>query len=389
MLPLRNRNLIALSFSQFGMAITVHYINVFMPFYVLDISPYSYRQTMIWLGLIMGLSGLLIAFTSNLWGLLTSRFSPKLLYLRGTIIYTVLYVLMGFTSNLPLLLLLRSIQGLFGGISTIGLIIIASSSSRERIGADIGFFQGLQTMGQLAGPAIGAYAASALGYRGAFIGASAIVSIVALFCHFGVTDVPKTPKQEKWFDRTVISRDALLGWILCLMITVQLRFLTTILPKVLEEFQIQDTLALKWAGIIVLLYSGSASLGILFWSRLTLTFNRAKLILFLVITGTVCQAALSLTGGLASFIAIRMVQTSLIAAAISLIISIFVTEVKGEIIGFLNSAKFAGAFLGPIIATSTLAFSNLTVLYCMISSLTFIAFFGFRRVLVNDMRHKV
>jgi hypothetical protein len=71
-----------------------------------------------------------------------------------------------------------------------------------------------------------------------------------------------------------------------------------------------------------------------------------------------------------------MIQTGLIAATIPLVISIFATELKGGAIGFLNSARFAGNALGPIMATSVLAVSNLTSLYLLISGLTLFALFA-------------
>jgi MFS family permease len=90
--------------------------------------------------------------------MLTSRFSPKLLYMRGLLANLVLFFLMGFTSDLRVLLVLRILQGVFGGISTVGLLIISSSSSQEKISSDIGFFQTFQTMGFLVGPPMGAFA---------------------------------------------------------------------------------------------------------------------------------------------------------------------------------------------------------------------------------------
>jgi hypothetical protein len=50
---------------------------------------------------------------------------------------------------------------------------------------------------------------------------------------------------------------------------------------------------------------------------------------------------------------------------------------KGRI-GFLNSARFTGNAMGPIIATSILAFSNLPVLYLFISAITLLAFIAFK-----------
>src|SRR5512136_1279835 len=106
-----HRNVIAISLSQFGMAFCWNFLVVSMPFYILSISPYSLRETLIWTGLILGFPNLVVTISSNFWGMLTSRYNPKLLYLRAMLINSVLFLLMGFTHSLHLLFFLRIIQG--------------------------------------------------------------------------------------------------------------------------------------------------------------------------------------------------------------------------------------------------------------------------------------
>jgi DHA1 family multidrug resistance protein-like MFS transporter len=372
-----NRNLIFISLSQFGMAFSVNFIVVILPFYVFKISSYSPQETLLWVGWIMGSSSLVMTIASNFWGFLTCRFSPKLLYLRAILAYIILFLLMGFTSSLHLLLILRILQGLFGGVSTVGLVIIASSSSRERIAADIGLFQTFQTLGHLIGPLIGSLAASVFGYRGAFISVSVALLIVLIFCHLNVKEVPLQPKKEKFFGRSTVNKRTILGWLVCLMVMVQLMFLPSVLPNVFEKFSIEKSIALKWAGLVIMLYTATATLGTYLWSRLSVRIGRNRVIFWLVILGTLFQSLLSLNRGMVDFIVIRMIQTGLIAATIPLVISIFATEQNGGTIGFLNSARFAGNALGPIMGTSILALSNLTALYLFISGLTLLILIGF------------
>jgi MFS transporter, DHA1 family, multidrug resistance protein len=375
---LPRQNLIFVSLSQFGMAFSNSFIGIIMPFFIFTITPYSPTETLLWVGIIMGVPQVLTVVCSNIWGSLTSRVSPKLLFIRSILANTLLFLLMGFTSNLYLLLILRLLQGVMAGVSTIGLIIVSASSSREKISADIGFYQTFLTLGLLIGPPSGSFAASVFGYRGAFVSASVLLVIVFLFCYFKVTDVPPPPRGEKLFRRGSINRSVILGWFLCFSATVQLMFLPSILPKVLEQFQIERAHALKWAGIIVMLYSGTATLGIYFWTRLARRFGRDRMITGLVLVGTLFQILLVFTHGITDFILIRTIQTGLIAACVPLVISIFATEMRGGIIGFLNSARFAGNAAGSLIATSLVAFFNLTTTYLFISALTLLALLGFR-----------
>jgi DHA1 family multidrug resistance protein-like MFS transporter len=135
---------------------------------------------------------------------------------------------------------------------------------------------------------------------------------------------------------------------------------------------------LKLSGTIVMLYTATAMIGTYVWSWLSRKFGLYRMITFLFAFGILLQSLLAFSKGIVDFTVIRMVQTCLVAATIPLVISIFASESKGGIIGLLNSARFAGNALGPILATSILAFSNLTGLYLFISGMTLFAFLGFK-----------
>jgi len=371
------RNLLFMCFSQFGSAFSSNFIQVFLPFYILKISPYSPQVTLLWIGAIIGSSSLCAAATATFWGSLTHRLPPKLLYLRALAVNTVAFFLMGFTTELHVLLILRMLLGLSTGSSTIGLIIVSSSSPKERVAADIGLFQSSMTLGQLLGPLLGSLAAALLGYRGAFVSASAIVFASTLFCYLYVTDVPRLPKQEKASGRPVIDRRLLMGWLLCFIAMVQLTFLPSVLPNVFETFGTERTVALKMAGTVVMLYTATAMIGTIVWSRLSIKVGLYRMVIFLFVLGIVFQSALAFGQGIVGFTVIRMLQTGAVAATFPLVISMFASASKGGIIGFLNSARFAGNALGPIIATSVLAVSNLTSVYLFISAISLLVFLGF------------
>ena len=126
--PVRDpeKGIVFIAVSQFGVAFSFNCIMSFMPFYILKISEYGTKETMLWIGLIMGVSPLVTAVAAPFWGSLTTRIRPKLLYQAGTFFNGVIFLLMGFAGSLPLILFLRLCQGFLGGISTIGLVLIAA-----------------------------------------------------------------------------------------------------------------------------------------------------------------------------------------------------------------------------------------------------------------------
>ena len=372
------RNLIFISLSQFGAASSFNFLNIFLPFYIFNISPYSFKETLLWIGAIQGSTGIVTALTSTFWGSLTHHFSPKALYLRGLIAQAIMIFLMGFTTNLHVLLILRICQGLIGGISTIGMVIVSSSSLRERVSLDIGIYQSSMTLGQLVGPPLGSLAAVALGFKGAFTSTSVGLLAASIFCYLYVIDVPKLQKEAKSSLWTLLDQRVILGWMLCFTASIQLMFLPSILPNVLDQFHIEKPEALKLAGTVVMLYTATAMIGTYLWGWLSRKYGLIRIITLLFTLSILFQALLALSRGIIDFTLIRMIQTGLVAATLPLIISIFLREPKGGIIGFLNSARFAGMALGPMIATSILAFSSLQVVYLVISAISLLALLGFK-----------
>ena len=367
------RNVLFISLSQFGIAFSFNFVMVFLPFFIHDIGPASSQQTLIWVGLIMGAPSFVAAVVSTYWGSLTSRYSPKVLFLSGLLSHSIIILLMGFVSSLPVLLALSIIQGILGGISTVGLIIVSSSSSREWISRDIGLFQNTMTLGQLIGPPLGALVATTLGYRGAFISASAFVFVTLIFCFFYVKEFPHELKATTGFPKPAINKKTLVAWVLCFTATVQLMFLPSVLPNVLRGFHMDESMAIKSAGMVVMLYTATAITGTFLLCRLAASVKSHRLIITVGILGTVMQFLLSVCPGILSFVAVRMIQTAMIAAIIPLVFSSFSSDMDGRVLGFLNSGRFAGNAMGPMIGTFVLAFSNFNWLYLSIASLGLVA----------------
>jgi MFS family permease len=374
----RTGNLAPVTITQFATAFSLNFVNTFMPFYIIRVSPYPQRETLLWVGAIVGLGMIFTALASPIWGSLTHRYSPKMLYMRGMFTHSLMFLLMAFTSSLPLLLVFRIIQGAFGGVSTTGIILVSSASRKEDAASNMGVYQSALTLGQLIGPPAGTFAAAFLGYRNGFLAGAAFLFASFFLTSLLVTDVPPLPKKTKTGGKGVIGRRIIVGWLLCLAVQIQLAFLPSVLPNVLAGFRMDEERALKFAGLVVMLYTTTAMLGQVVWTRLSKRFGVLPMITFLVVLSIVFQAGLALSHGLVDFTVIRMLQTAFAASVIPLIISLFLDNPSGGTVGFINASRFTGMSLGPILGTWVLAFSSLNSLYLLISALTVLPFVFFR-----------
>lgn len=65
-----------IALSQFGIAFSFNCIMSFMPFYILKVSAYDEKETMLWIGMIMGSTSMVAALAAPFWGSLTARIRP-------------------------------------------------------------------------------------------------------------------------------------------------------------------------------------------------------------------------------------------------------------------------------------------------------------------------
>jgi MFS transporter, DHA1 family, multidrug resistance protein len=378
------RNVLFIALSQGVSAVSFTFVDTLTPFYIFKVSPYPQKETLFWVGAIMGAIGLFLMVTAPVWGAMTHRFVPKRLFQRAQMANGLVFLAMGFTMDLRVLLGLKMLQGIFGGVSTIGLILVSSSSSKERLGANVGLFQSCLTLGQLAGPPLGTLFAATFGYRGAFICGFLIVCAATLLCQFKVADVPKLPRPPKPAVKEPFDKRVLAGWAVCVMAQIQLIFLPSILPKVLETFNLYGAFALKIAGVVVMFYTAAAAFGSFSLTRITKKIGIVRLITILLVLSAIFQALLSFPQGVVGFTFVRMLQTGFAAAVIPLVFSIFAVQKRGAVIGFINSSRFGGSASGPMLAASVLAVSNLHTLFLVISGLTILALIGFRLIFKSD-----
>jgi DHA1 family multidrug resistance protein-like MFS transporter len=378
-LPFADKGVLFVAVSQFGTSFSFNFIMAFMPFYILKISALGPRETMLWIGLIVGAPSVMSAFTAPLWGRLTSRLRPKLLFEMGILWNGILFLIFGFVQNLYLLFLLRVLVGVMGAVSTVGLILISVLAPKERLHKDISLYQITMTIGQLIAPPIGAYMIILVGYRFAFIVGSSIFFIFFILCHYNVRDIPC---QKTIRDSTQnLKKGIFWGWALGLMATVHITYLPSILPHILENFQLRHERALSYAGIIMTAYTMTAIFGNFLINNFIPRTKLRQVILYIGLSAASLQAMMYFSKNLVSFTLIRMLQTGVIGAVFPMIFSVFAGGVGGGAIGFLNSSRFAGNAVGPLMATSVVAYSNLLSLYLIISGLTLIPVIGFLRTI--------
>lgn len=359
--PRGQRDFLVLVTAQFSIAFSTNFMFVFLPFYVHAISPLDEAATLRWTGLILGAGSAMAVFGSTFWARLTDRISPKSLFVGGLLSHAVLVAVMGFVTRLGLLLTIQILRGFLGGISTIGLILAAAMSRDDELPRRMGTYQSALTLGQILSPPLGAVAATAFGFQGAFLASSVMLFAVFFFAWFGLAPVGPQPRR---LSAERMRRAGLwFIWLVSFASTMQIVFLPSILPTVLQGFGVAESARVTTAGLIVFAYGASAAAGSYGTGRLAARIRVPHLML-LVAGGASClQVLLLLCADSLSFTLIRMAQTACAAGIFPLVLVQAVSEWGKESIGFVNAARFAGNAVGPVMATFILAHANLPTLF--------------------------
>lgn len=365
-LSAKRHDIAVVTAAQFSLAFALNFMFVFLPFYVQAISPLDEAATLRWTGLIVGAASAMATFGSAFWANLTDRLSPKALFERGILSHVILVALMGFVTDLRVLLGIRILQGFMGGISTIGLIIVSAISTEDQLARRMGMYQSALTMGQIFAPPLGAMAAAAFGFRGAFLASSLMLLGIFVFCLMGLSPLPPQPRRAA--SGTLPRRQLWLAWAVAFAGTVQIVFMPSVLPTILRDFNVSEGRQLVTAGVIVFAYGASAAAGSYGVSLLAGRIPPERLVIVAAMGASAFQVLLLLGSGPATFTLIRMAQTALAAGIFPLILAQIASRSHGATIGFINTARFAGNAAGPVIATFVLAYSNFLTLYLLLGT---------------------
>jgi DHA1 family multidrug resistance protein-like MFS transporter len=363
--------------TQFVTAVIWSYVYVFLPFYVQDVSPYDRERTLIWTGLIVGVSGVTSALTAPFWGALAGRWRPKLLLQLGVVAQGVLIASLASTRSLPALLTLRLLIGTIGGLSTIGMVFISATSPPERLAGTMGLFQGGITLGHIAGPLAGAISADLVGFRGAFLLGGSVMAVAYALCQFGLTDIPAFAPPAG--GAAVRGRRLAAAWLLCFAASLQITFMPSVLPEIVGALGIPAGRAVRAAGLIVFTYGTAAILGSIFLSRLAGRWGDRRTLAAAAVGGSALLPLLALPGSVLGFGAIRFVQVGLIAGAIPIIFAQVAGASPGRTIGIINTSRFAAFAVGPMMATWFFAKASPLALYLTLGAFTAAVVPGLRR----------
>jgi MFS family permease len=344
------------------------FVFVSLPFHIQRVSTTDPAATLQWTGWIIGITSLVTVVTSPIWGRYGARGNPKTCYVAVEALQGLGFFVMALARTLPELFLARLVLGGMGAASTLAFIMISRTSEGGEVRRRVATIQSAMTVGQVIGPLAGAIAAARIGIRGSFVLGGGILLACAALVHWRVPSPPRA-EAASVAARRVRSQEIVAVTLIVLGASTQVFFFTAILPYVLPDLGVAATETLEVGGMLIFVSGVAAALGALAVPRLSELFPERRLIGALLIASSACLAALGLAGSSGLYGALRFFQMLSIAPVFPFVVARIAQHAGGAAIGVINSARIGAGFLGPVVATSLLAWTSPEALYCLVAAI--------------------
>jgi MFS transporter, DHA1 family, multidrug resistance protein len=338
-----------------------------LPFYVQQISTSGPAATLRWTGWIVGISSLVAVVTGPAWGRWAATGDPKRYYVLIQLLQGLGFFVMAVTRTVLELFAARVLLGFTGAASTLAFMIVGRQMDGPAVRRQVAGVQMAMTIGQVTGPLGGAIAAGRLGFRPSFVLGGLILLGSSAFVHWGVPLVEQA-ERHRAEDRRIRPRDLALDTAVVLALSMQLFFLTSVLPSVLADLGVAEADFIEVGGWLVFVSAAATALGAAATPKLAGAYTERQLVTAMLVSSSVCAAALALPRGVWGYTVVRFLQVLCAAPAFPLVVARAAQQRSGLAVGVINSARIGASFAGPVIATSVLAAWPSVALYLILAA---------------------
>jgi MFS family permease len=354
------RNLVICVFGSFTTLVSLSMLLPFLPLYVQQLGVTSTAAVVQWSGVAFGITFLGTAITSPIWGRLADRYGRKPMLIRAAIGMAIVMSMIGLAHNVYELVFLRLAAGLVGGFASASIVMIGTQAPPARSGWALGVLSTGVLSGNLIGPLIGGVLPNLIGIRGTFFAGGAMISVAAILTIFLVReDFVRPVKRDKQSVRSEVStRPRNYAAIAALLTTATMVLLANmsiepIITVYISQLGVPHARLTTIAGMVM---ASSAFGSMLTAARLGALADRIggwKVIMgCLVATGLVMipQAFVVDWWQLAALRAVMgMTLAGLLPSIAKLVRHAVEEKESGKMLGYLQSAQYAGQVVGPLI----------------------------------------
>ena len=338
----------------------------FLPLYLKEIGVTPDSAVVFWSGALVTSTGVSLAIFSPIWGALADRHGRKVMVLRSMLVGGLIIALMGLVQDVGQFLVLRILQGVFTGTIAAATALVAGIVPRERLAWSMGLLQTSVYVGISAGPVMGGLIAQAVGIRGTFFVAGAMLAaggiLVWQFVHEHFTP-PSRTRRPGFFETVGIGlRSPILMPLMVTLLLVQLSsaIVFPILPLFVERLSSATDPVKLYAGLAFGATAVFSALAALFYSRLVDRSGYRRILILACFGAALFFLPQAFVQNIGQFLLLRAglgIFFGVLIPATNAIVGLSTpSELRGSAYGLTSSATAVGNAIGPLLG-STLAAS--------------------------------
>ena len=375
------RNLIVCWFGMFVASVGMSQIAPVLPLYIKHLGITNTATIAQLSGLIFGITYIVAAIFSPIWGYAADKYGRKPMILRASLGMAIIIGTMGLAQNVYQLIGLRFLEGIITGYSTACTTLIATQTDRQHIGEALGTLSTASIAGSLLGPIVGGYISETLGFQPVFFitGALLLISFIttALFVKESFTreDKKAISLKETWSSvpekSLTITMFATFFVLSVALYSVEpiISVYITQLSHNMSHVALMAGLAFSASGLANII--AAPNLG-----KLSDKIGAHKVILIaLIIAGFVFipQAFVKNPWQLMGLRFLLGLATAGLMPSVSILIKkITPNSLTGKVFGFNMSAGYLGVFAGAVLGGQVAAYFGIRYVFFTTSALLFI-----------------
>lgn len=380
-MPIWKRNLIVCWFGMFITGVGMSQIAPILPLYIRHLGVSNAASIAQLSGIAFGITFILSAIFSPIWGQAADKFGRKPMLLRASLGMAVVVGSMGFAPNVYVLIGLRLLLGAITGYSSACTTLIATQTDDEHAGWALGTLSTANIAGSLLGPMIGGFIGESFGLQNVFFitGALMLISfITTLFFvkeSFHRQDKRVLRAKELWHQVPEKSLTITL-LVTSFILTVALYSVEPIVTVYVNQLSRDTSHVALLAGMT---FSASGLANIIAAPRLGKLSDRMgaqKVILAALIVAGILVIPQAFVSNPWQLIGLRFLfgftAAGLMPSVNILVRKITPSALTGRVFGFSMSAMYLGAFGGSVFGGQVAAWLGIRYVFFSTSALLLI-----------------
>ncbi len=374
-------NLIIIWTGQFIAMMGMSMVVPFLPLYIRELGVIDNQQVSRWSGIVFSGPFLFSLILVPVWGFLGDKYGRKLMVIRALFGLSISQIIIGFSQNVFHLLIGRIVQGLMSGFVPASMVLVSSTTPKEKTGYALGLLQTATSGGTVLGPFVGGFLADHIGIRPIFFITASLCFISAILVILKVREERKEilDGKVKLIDNyKFVLKSHQLRIILFMIVLVQISvaFNQPLFTLYAESLKVDKRYIASIAGILYGIMGVFTMIGSPLWGKYNETHKLSRSI---TIAGIIAGFSyllhpliydpfvLSFTRAI-----LGLALGGLLPVLYTLVSYTTPSERRGGIMGIASSAQIFGNLVGPSLSGITASFFGIRIIFIISGLLLFV-----------------